>query len=122
MVMAAVDDLLISSRIRATANAVGTPMTVVRRRNALIDAVRAQRPSLVIFDLDYAAIEPVAVIREIRSDPELSGVRLIGFASHVHGELLQAAREAGCDRVLARSGFVVALPDLLKSATGWSPA
>ncbi len=33
------------------------------------------------------------------------GARTIGFGSHVDRELLDAARAAGCDEVLARSEF-----------------
>jgi hypothetical protein len=39
--------------------------------------------------------------------------RTIGFGSHVDTELLDAAKEAGCDEVLARSAFFSQLPELL---------
>ena len=46
---------------------------------------------------------------------QLSGVRTIGFGSHVDEELLDAARAAGCDEVLARSRFFARLDQLLGS-------
>jgi hypothetical protein len=35
--------------------------------------------------------------------------------SHVRGDLIDAARAAGIDQVLARSAFVTKLPDLIAS-------
>jgi hypothetical protein len=39
---------------------------------------------------------------------------VIGYLSHVQGELKQKAHEAGCDMVLARSAFSQNLPNLLR--------
>jgi CheY-like chemotaxis protein len=122
MVIVGVEDLLFRSRIRATAQAIGTPVTFGRRRDAVMAAIREHPPTLVILDLDCDALEPLAIINEIQSDPALARIPLVGFAAHVHAERLQEARDAGCGRVMARSGFVGALPHLLSSAAGWSPA
>ena len=43
------------------------------------------------------------------------GARTIGFGSHVDTELLDAARAAGCDEVMARSEFFRRARDLLTS-------
>jgi hypothetical protein len=40
-------------------------------------------------------------------------VKLVGFGSHVHVERFAEAREAGIDVAMARSGFVVALPQIV---------
>jgi DNA-binding NarL/FixJ family response regulator len=40
-------------------------------------------------------------------------LRIIGYGSHVDAATLRQAREAGCDRVLPRSQFVVELPNAL---------
>ncbi|MDQ1373520.1 MAG: hypothetical protein QOJ09_858, partial [Actinomycetota bacterium] len=42
-----------------------------------------------------------------------AGVRTIGFGSHVDRELLDAARAAGCDEVMARSEFFRRVRELL---------
>jgi hypothetical protein len=49
----------------------------------------------------------------VKSDAALRGVRTVGFLSHVQADLALAAREAGCDRVMARSAFVENLPRVL---------
>jgi hypothetical protein len=43
---------------------------------------------------------------------------VIGFLSHVQGELKQKAHETGCDMVLARSAFSQNLPQILKRHSG----
>jgi hypothetical protein len=41
-------------------------------------------------------------------------ISVIGFVSHVQGELKLKAQESGCDMVLARSAFSQSLPQILK--------
>lgn len=45
--------------------------------------------------------------------PALVGRHVVGFGSHVDGELLEAARAAGCTEVLPRSKFFARLGELL---------
>jgi hypothetical protein len=40
-------------------------------------------------------------------------VRVVGFGSHVDRARLEAAREAGCDEVLARSAFFARLAGIV---------
>lgn len=117
MVLAVVDDLLFSSKIRSVAGATAQSVVFVRTRNAVLAAMRQHHPSVVVFDLDRDVLDPIGLIREIRSSTEFARAQLVGFASHVHADRLQAAREAGCDRTLARSGFVAALPTLLQPSS-----
>ncbi len=60
---------------------------------------------------DLAAVEADVVVVDL-SRPGvldavggLEGVRTIGFGSHVDTDVLDAARAAGCDEVMARSAF-----------------
>lgn len=120
MVLAVVDDLLFGSKIRAAAGAAGCAIVFARQRADVLRAMREHRPNLVVFDLDRDPLDPIGLIREIRSTPELARTPLVGFASHVHVERLQQAREAGCDP-MARSVFVQALPGLLQPVAARPP-
>jgi DNA-binding NarL/FixJ family response regulator len=115
MVVAAVDDLLFSSKIRATAKQVGVDLTFARTPDEILARVRELKPSLVIFDLNCAKTSPVETIARLKADPDGAGVRTLAFASHVHVELIEAAREAGADDVLPRSAFAGRLADILLS-------
>jgi DNA-binding NarL/FixJ family response regulator len=116
MVLVAVDDLLFSSKIRATAKQAGVDLTFARTPEEIISQARAIKPALVIFDLNSAKTDPIKTITALKADPGLAGIRTMGFASHVHTELIAAARQAGADQVLARSAFAGNLAEILLAA------
>jgi CheY-like chemotaxis protein len=112
-VLAAVEDLLFRSKISETAERVGVEAAFPRNPEKLLDALRASPPDLLVVDLNSARFKPLELLRAVKSDGALQGVRTVGFLSHVQGDLALAAREAGCDRVMARSAFVENLPRVL---------
>jgi PleD family two-component response regulator len=73
-----------------------------------------QRPSLIIFDLNFEAAQPLKVISRLKGDAETKGISLLGYLSHVQGELKQQAHEAGCNMVLARSQFSQNMPQIFR--------
>jgi DNA-binding NarL/FixJ family response regulator len=113
MIIAAVDDLLFTSKIRTVGKQVGAELVFARTPAEILEQVRTRRPSLVVFDLNSAKADPIATIAALKNDPELSGVRILAFASHVHAELIAAAQQAGADQVLPRSAFAARLPEIL---------
>ena len=107
-------DLFFSATIIGIAKKLGMTVQLVTDRAKVLECARTQ-PAAVIFDLNYAAADPVGLIREIRADAETKDIPVIGFVSHVQVELKQRALEAGCDPVLARSVFAQRLPEILKA-------
>ena len=116
MILAAVDDLLFSSKIRTTAKQAGVELTFARTPSEILDRSRTLQPSLVIFDLNSAKADPVETIAALKRDPLLSSLRTLGFVSHVDTGLIEAARAAGIDEVMARSAFAARLGDILLAA------
>lgn len=112
-VYALVADLIFASRIRAAAAAEGVRVETVTTSNALIEAAHAARPRLILVDLAARGVDPVSLIGALKADSALASVPIVAFGPHVDADLLVAAREAGADRVLARSAFVRLLPSLL---------
>jgi PleD family two-component response regulator len=117
MIVAAVDDLLFSSKIRTTAKQAGVELVFARTPTEILEQTRTLRPSLVIFDLNSAKTNPLEIIASLKSDPELSSVPTLGFVSHVHTDLIAAARGAGIDEVMARSAFASRLAEILVAAS-----
>ncbi|MDQ3251642.1 MAG: response regulator [Actinomycetota bacterium] len=111
-VLAAVEDLLFRSKISETASTLGIEASFPRNPGRLLEALRESPPDLLILDLNSARFEPLALLQTIRSD-----VSTVGFLSHVQKDLAVAAREAGCDRVVARSAFTRDLPQILAGST-----
>lgn len=116
-ILAAVDDFLFRSKIRATAKHVNADVRFAQTASEILTQARDLKPALIIIDLNSAKADPVATIAALKADPALGGVRAIGFASHVHVDLIAAARAAGADQVLPRSAFAGNLAEILASAT-----
>ncbi len=112
-VLAAVEDLLFKSKISETASQLGVEAGFPRNPKRLLEAIHESPPDLLVFDLNSARFEPLAVLRTVKSEGATRGVSTVGFLSHVQKDLAVAAREAGCDRVVARSAFTRDLPRIL---------
>jgi DNA-binding NarL/FixJ family response regulator len=117
MILAAVEDLIFLSKIQQTARLAGVEIEVVAPRQV---HARLSDPSVraAIFDLNHRSGSAVDVIRAVKSDGATRQVLIVGFLSHVQGDLAAAARDAGCDMVLARSAFSQQLPQLLRQLAG----
>ena len=113
MILAILDDLLFTSKIRSTAKQIGAPLLVAKSRDAALAEMRANPPSLVIFDLNNPRTDPLGIVASMKDDATLAGIHTVGFVSHVQTELIEAARQAGVDHVMARSMFAERLPQIL---------
>lgn len=105
-----VADLIFEARIRLALSADGWTGTSIRTVEALAAAVAPDPPSLVLIDLACVAADVAGALRHIRQC--CSEVRLVAYGPHVDHTLLQEARSAGTDEVLARSAFVSRLTSL----------
>jgi CheY-like chemotaxis protein len=121
MVVALVDDLMFGSKVQAACQAAGVEMTFARQSDAALAAVGAHPAATLVLDLDRDVLDPMRVIRTIRSSPDLAGVRITAFVRHTSVDRIKAAREAGAHVVLARSAFFPALPQILAEARAASP-
>jgi CheY-like chemotaxis protein len=116
-VIAAVEDLLFRSKISETASNLGIEAAFPRNPRRLLEAIHDSPPDLLVLDLNSARFGPLTLLQTIRSDDATSDVPTVGFLSHVQKDLAVAAREAGCDRVVARSAFTKDLPQILAGRT-----
>ena len=116
-VLAAVDDLLFRSKILETAGTLGIEAKFPRNPEKLLSALRESPPDLLILDLNSARFEPLELLKTVKSGAATRDVPTVGFLSHVQKDLAVAAREAGCDRVMARSAFTKDLPEVLGGAS-----
>jgi PleD family two-component response regulator len=114
MILAAVDDLMFASKISTAAKQLGVEVVFARSPDEVLSQARTVRPELVIFDLNSRRIDPLATIAALKASSDLADVRTIGFVSHVQTELIDAARQAGVDEVLARSAFSARLGEILR--------
>jgi CheY-like chemotaxis protein len=116
-ILAVVEDLFFTVKINESAKRAGMPIEFVKSEQDAI-ARAAVGPALIIIDLNCARIDPLKLIASLKADPATGGISVIGYLSHVQGELKQQAQEAGCDMVMARSAFSQNLPQILKRHSG----
>jgi CheY-like chemotaxis protein len=116
-VLAAVEDLLFRSKISETASTLGIEAAFPRNSRRLLESLRESPPDLLVLDLNSARFEPLALLQTIKSEAATRDVSTVGFLSHVQKDLAAAAREAGCDRIVARSAFTKNLPRILAGST-----
>jgi len=114
-VLAAMEDLLFKSKVSETASQLGVEAKFPRSPEKLLAVLRESPPDLLILDLNSSRFEPLGLLREIDGE----NVPTVGFLSHVQKDLAVAAREAGCDKIMARSAFTRDLPEIL---SGGAPA
>lgn len=112
-IIAVMDDLFFSSKIREAAKPLGLNIEFVKNADELIEKLKFQKPPLLIFDLNFKAYNPTEVIKHLKSSPTLKDIPVLGYLSHVQTELKEEADKAGCDLVLPRSKFSRDLKEIL---------
>jgi PleD family two-component response regulator len=116
-VLAVVSDLFFSVKLTEAAKRAGLALEFVTDPKQVLEKAKT-RPSLIILDLNLEAAEPVQLIGQLKGAADTKGVSLIGYLSHIQVDLKQAAQEAGCDMVLARSAFSQNMPQIFKRHSG----
>ncbi|HZT30152.1 MAG TPA: response regulator [Bryobacteraceae bacterium] len=116
-VLAVVNDLFFSVKISDAAKRAGMHVEFVKESKDVLEKAKL-KPALIIFDLNFDSVQPVKLIGKMKGNADYKGVSLIGYLSHVQGELKQKAQEAGADMVMARSAFSQNLPQILKRHAG----
>jgi len=115
-IFAFIEDLFFMAKIQETARKLNVKVEFVKSDKDLMDKMEQngeEKPSLIIFDLNLASVKPLTLIPKLKSKLK-KGKSIIGFLSHVQGDLKQKAHEVGCDMVLPRSAFSQNLPQLLR--------
>ncbi len=113
MILAVLDDLMFSSKIKTAANHLGVDLRFSRSVDGALETMRKNPTTLVIFDLNNERISPLAIVAAMQQDPALASIPTVGYASHVQTDVINAARQAGVGEVLARSAFVRQLGEIL---------
>jgi PleD family two-component response regulator len=116
-VLAAVTDLFFSVKLTDAAKRAGLSLEFVKDSGEILEKAKTL-PSLIIFDLNFEAVNPVHLITTLKASSATKGISLIGYLSHIQVDLKQQAQEAGCDMVLARSAFSQNMPLIFKRHSG----
>ena len=112
-----IEDLFVLAKIQETARKLGVKVNFAKAEKdtlaKLTETPESDRPSLIVFDLNNVNAKPLTLIPKIKAKLK-RGTSVIGFLSHLQGDLKVKAIEAGCDMVMPKSAFSQNLPNLLR--------
>ncbi len=112
-----IDDLFFLAKIQETARKLGVKVGFVKADKDVVTKLTSTsedaKPSLIVLDLNNANAKPLTLIPKLKAKLK-KGTSVIGFLSHLQGDLKVKALEAGCDMVMPRSAFSQNLPNLLR--------
>ena len=75
----------------------GFELLIAGDGEAAIEAVRQERPALVIMDMNLPTIDGWEATRRLKADPVTRDIPVIGLSSHAMLGDREAALAAGCD-------------------------
>jgi hypothetical protein len=112
-----IDDLFFQAKIQENSRRLGIKVEFLKGDKdsvaRLTDLPEAERPTLLVFDLNNLSAKPMTLIPKLKSKLK-KATSIIGFLNHLQGDLKLKAVEAGCDTVMPRSAFSQSLPSLLR--------
>jgi hypothetical protein len=112
-----IEDLFVVAKMQETARKLGVKVSFAKAEKdivaKLLDSPESERPSLIVFDLNNVNAKPLTLIPKLKAKLKRS-TSVIGFLSHIQGDLKVKAIEAGCDMVMPKSAFSQNLPNLLR--------
>jgi CheY-like chemotaxis protein len=114
-IYAFIEDLFFLAKIQETARKLNVKVAFVKTEKEIQEKVEAsgEKPSLIIFDLNNHLANPLKTIPKLKKEFKKE-TNILGFVSHIQGDLKLKAIEAGCDTVVPRSAFSQNLPNLLR--------
>lgn len=114
-IFAFIDDLFFVAKINEISRKLNVKVEFVKSEKEITEKLESseEKPSLIIVDLNSNSIKPIPVITKMRSKYKKS-TSIVGFVSHVQGDLKVKAQEAGCDVVMPRSAFSQNLANILR--------
>ena len=113
-----IEDLFFIAKIQETARKLGVKVAFVKNDKDSLATLTTgheedERQILVVFDLNNANAKPLTLIPKLKTKMKKS-ISIIGFLSHLQGDLKAKAVEAGCNTVMPRAAFSQNLPNLLR--------
>ena len=112
-----IEDLFFNAKINENCRKLGVKVEFLKGDKEgiarLTEAPEEEWPKLIVFDLNNAAAKPLTLIPKLKTKFKKS-TSIIGFLSHLQGDLKMKGIEAGCDTVMPRSAFSQSLPNLLR--------
>jgi hypothetical protein len=111
-----IEELFFQAKIQETAKKLGVKVCFMKYdKESLAQMTDGEenKPALIVFDLNNANAKPLTLIPKLKTKLKRT-VSIVGFLSHLQGDLKAKAVEAGCDVVMPRAAFSQNVPNLLR--------
>ncbi|MDE1163455.1 MAG: response regulator [Acidobacteriaceae bacterium] len=112
-----IEELFFIAKIQESAKKLGVKISFLKNEKESIEQLTSgaeeNKPALIVFDLNNANAKPLTTIPKLKTKLK-RGTSIVGFLSHLQGDLKAKAMEAGCDVVMPRAAFSQNLPNLLR--------
>ena len=111
-----IEELFFQAKIQEAARKLGVKVAFIKNeKEALAEMTDGEenKPALIVFDLNNANAKPLTLIPKLKTKLKRTA-SIVGFLSHLQGDLKAKAVEAGCDVVMPRAAFSQNLPNLLR--------
>jgi CheY-like chemotaxis protein len=115
-VIAFVEDIFYTAKIRESARAAARDVRFVRDAAGLERRLGGPAPAMVIMDLNAESLRPMEMLRRMKESSEWRQARIVAYSSHARAELMEEANQLGAEVVLPKANFAQKLPELLQSA------
>lgn len=101
-VMLIEDEPNISDAIRFILSREGCEVTARSDGTGIHEALRAERPDLLILDLMLPGISGLEILAAVRADPETKDLPVMMLTAKGHGRDREAAERAGVSRFMSK--------------------
>ena len=115
LVIALCPDLMMRSRIESGLEIAGYRLRVAGGPTRLAEALAEEPPACLMIDLE-AGDDAITVIEGLRGDPATAGIPLAAFAGHTNVDLLERAKAAGANPVVARGQAAISTGKVVDAA------
>jgi len=88
--------------LRDLLTSVGYEMAEAENGEQALAAVKAQRPDLILMDIQLPILDGYEATRRIKADPQLSSIPIIVVTSYALSGDEAKARAAGCDAYVTK--------------------
>lgn len=114
-----VDDNFVNLELaRVTLQLAGLRVTGAIDGEQALAAVAAERPALILLDLQMPGMDGFEVARRLKSDPRTRGITIVAMTAYAMKGDEERARAAGCDGYIVKPIDVLALPKQVAAYMG----
>lgn len=91
----------------------GYDVDTAQDADSAVAAIAANRPKLILMDLQLPGVDGLELTRRLKSDPQTSGIKIIAVTAYAMKGDQEKAIEAGCDDYVTKPVDTRALPQLI---------